>query len=531
MLRNYIYVALILSGALIVSALKVGSAQRRDVSSISPHAPVNSSIPKTWDEDGLRGSELPLTNPDYSPVQVPASFYYQVPERAICKSYPVYAPGREPDGYWEKLKSTPPEVVWGKDEKGVEHRPPLRTKADWVRAGELVFDASISYSDGPGLFPSLANVRDPKYNEAIRPPLSADGTLPFGAYVIRKQGKVEFGQLSCGMCHMRVLPDGKVIKGAQGNLPFDRTIKYNTAIFKELPPEDQKAALARITALSHVDYGMPWLQPDPIDAYGDLTFEKLEQMVDAVPPGVAARTGTSLLYPVQIPNLIGIKDRLYLDHTGLERHRGSADIMRYAALNQGMNIWGRYGNWIPAAKDGKLPLPASLGRYGDEQLYALSLFLYSLQPPPNPNKFDALTAAGQGVFKRLGCGGCHTPLLYTNNKLTLAKGFHLPANTYGDAVMPITVGTDSRLAFQTRRGTGYYKVPSLKGVWYRSPFEHGGSVATLEDWFNPARLRDDYVPTGFVGYNVKHRAVPGHEFGLNLSADDRRALIAFLRTL
>ncbi|MGE0758925.1 MAG: hypothetical protein AB7O38_18030 [Pirellulaceae bacterium] len=79
--------------------------------------------------------------------------------------------------------------------------------------------------------------------------------------------------------------------------------------------------------------------------------------------------------------------------------------------------------------------------------------------------------------------------------------------------------------------TGYYKVPSLKGVWYRGPFEHNGSVATLEDWFDPNRLKDDYVPTGFKGIGSKTRAVKGHEFGLQLSAEDKRALIAFLKTL
>jgi len=84
---------------------------------------------------------------------------------------------------------------------------------------------------------------------------------------------------------------------------------------------------------------------------------------------------------------------------------------------------------------------------------------------------------------------------------------------------------------KTRRGTGYYKVPSLKGVWYRGPFEHNGSVATLEDWLDPRRVRDDYVPTGDKAYGVKTRAVKGHEFGLELSAADRQALIAFLKTL
>jgi len=56
-------------------------------------------------------------------------------------------------------------------------------------------------------------------------------------------------------------------------------------------------------------------------------------------------------------------------------------------------------------------------------------------------------------------------------------------------------------------------------------------VATLEDWFDSCRLRDDYVPTGFIGHNRKTRAVKGHEFGLALAAEDKRALIAFLRTL
>ena len=54
---------------------------------------------------------------------------------------------------------------------------------------------------------------------------------------------------------------------------------------------------------------------------------------------------------------------------------------------------------------------------------------------------------------------------------------------------------------------------------------------SLEDWFDPKRLRDDYVPTGFKGYGVKTRAVKGHEFGLKLSPRDKQALIAFLKTL
>jgi hypothetical protein len=94
-----------------------------------------------------------------------------------------------------------------------------------------------------------------------------------------------------------------------------------------------------------------------------------------------------------------------------------------------------------------------------------------------------------------------------------------------------SVGTEAAAALETRKGTGLYKVPSLRGLWYRSLLSHDGSVASLEEWFDPARLGEGYVPKGFKGYQVEHRAVPGHEYGLKLEPDDKASLLAFLRTL
>ena len=71
---------------------------------------------------------------------------------------------------------------------------------------------------------------------------------------------------------------------------------------------------------------------------------------------------------------------------------------------------------------------------------------------------------------------------------------------------------------------------AIRGLWYRGPFTHDGSVATLEDWFDPSRLKDDYVPSGLKGPSPT-RAVKGHEFGLKLTAEEKKALIAFLMTL
>ena len=270
-----------------------------------------------------------------------------------------------------------------------------------------------------------------------------------------------------------------------------------------------------------------------------MPVEEIAAVHEVIPPEVMARHRASPFYPVQVPDLIGVQDRHYLDRTGLQQQRSIVDLMRYAALNQGGDDLASFDGFIPADfPDFKTladPDKAGFvfhGRYSDEQLYALALYVYSLKPPPNPNHLDATAARGQKIFTREGCATCHTPPLYTNNKLTPADGFTPPPGadeTYD--ILPISVGTDPDLTLKTRRGTGYYKVPSLRGVWYRGMFGHSGWCATLEDWFDPRRVRDDYVPTGFKPYGAKTYAVKGHPYGLKLSEDDRKALIAFLKTL
>ena len=95
-------------------------------------------------------------------------------------------------------------------------------------------------------------------------------------------------------------------------------------------------------------------------------------------------------------------------------------------------------------------------RLPGEALYALALYVYSLEPPPNPNPVDRKAAAGQKIFTQQGCPFCHTPPLYTNNKLTLAQGFPpLQEKPSTLDILPITVGTDPGLALKTRKGTGY----------------------------------------------------------------------------
>ena len=479
------------------------------------------AIPRTWDDAAMATLEVPLANPTGSPKHVPADYHYKIPVRPIYKQYRVYAPGHEPPGYLDWLKQQEPVIVW--DDGG--HRPALETEADWIKAGEMVFDAPIRYNT----VASLSNIRDPAWWARIGAQAATDGTLPGVRYTIRTKGKPEVGFGSCGNCHTRLMADGSLIKGAQGNFPFDRAqaFRYRT----RLTPESVRAIEFHL-------FAAPWLKPAPQNRLLDMAIDEIVSVHEAIPPGVLARHRSSLYYPTQVPDLIGVKYRHYLDRTGLQQQRSMVDLMRYAALNQGGDDLASYDGFVPEDLSNfrTLPDPAHLetvkGRYSDEQLYALALYLYSLEPPPNPNKFDNLAARGQKVFESEGCAGCHTPPLYSNNKLTLGEGFTPPPGAEQEYdILPISVGTDPSLTMKTRRGTGYYKVPSLKGVWYRSMFGHSGWCATLEDWFDPRRTRDDYIPTGFKPYGAKTYAVKGHAFGLDLNAEYRKALIAFLKTL
>jgi hypothetical protein len=156
----------------------------------------------------------------------------------------------------------------------------------------------------------------------------------------------------------------------------------------------------------------------------------------------------------------------------------------------------------------------------------------ALPPAKRSYRFDERAAAGEKIFRREGCVNCHTPPLYTSNKLTVAAGYIPPKDAPATLdILRLSVGTDPGLALKTRKGTGYYKVPSLKGVWYRGHYLHDGSVASLEEMFDPERDMDTHKPGGFIPVGETTHAIRGHEFGLRLNPGEREQLIAFLRTL
>ena len=243
-------------------------------------------------------------------------------------------------------------------------------EADWIRAGELVFDAPIRY-----LPLSNSSTSTPEFSRNM--PTARDGTLPFQQYVVRKKGIIEVGDASCGKCHTRVMPDGTVLKGAQGNFPDGR---ITAASLRRRAADDRDQGVARLAEyrnVQRINFGAPWIQPDPAEEYVN-SLEEYVASWAALIPGVEPR-GAGRQYAPQVPDLIGVKERRYLDHTGFVRHRSIGDLMRYAALNQDVGILVRYGDFRPADF---IQLGANW-RYSDEQLYALALYVYSLKPPQN----------------------------------------------------------------------------------------------------------------------------------------------------
>jgi hypothetical protein len=479
------------------------------------------TIPKTWDAAALETWATPLAGLNARPKHMTTARYYALPVDNL-RTYPVYAEGKEPPGYWEFLQKVGPQPL-------IEPEM-LKTEADWLNAGRIVFEQMdhIHLRTDDPKFIAMA-----RQGHGVSP--RPDGTAGNMRWVPTKEG-VALAFPNCGGCHVLQLQDGTLIPGAPGQAPQRRSGPPIRDPIVDVHREKRFVAGGSPVRMGpeplgmwlYQAFGMPWQSNDVNASLKTMTPPDFAAWLAAgVKGGALPRWNGSLYFPTKIPDLIGIKDRKYIDHTATHLNRGIGDIMRYAAMVSWAETTEFGGHQV--LRDGA-EMPKA--RRSDEALYALALYIQSLQPPRNPHPYDIDARAGEKLFHRERCAGCHTPPLYTNNKLTLAEGFTPPKDLPATLdVLPISVGTDPGLALHTRKGTGFYKVPSLKGVWYRGHYLHDGSVASLEEMFDPDRLKETHYPGGFTPPDKPQRAIKGHEFGLNLSHKERLQLIAFLRTL
>src|SRR5262245_26731941 len=179
------------------------------------------TIPRVWNEVELVSQHLPLADSRVSVAPLSAQRYYALPVRVMYKTYPIYHPDREPPGYMAWLAQQEPQV-------GTFDVARFGSEQAWIDYGREVF--TLPTGTDSELFATLITreqLRAPHWYEKVPIRLEQKtGIMPYARYVVREKGKVEIGTLACAMCHTRVLDDGRVILGAQGNFPFDRNGAY-----------------------------------------------------------------------------------------------------------------------------------------------------------------------------------------------------------------------------------------------------------------------------------------------------------------
>jgi hypothetical protein len=471
--------------------------------------------PKIWDDKALADWATPIAALGVRPAHYTAADYYALPGENL-KTYPVYRPDKEPPGYWEWLQKQKPQPL-----VDVAN---IRTQADWVRAGEEAFrmlDEPLFRTTDPG---KISGVRDQKTWDAVW--TYPDGSSQLYRWVVTPSG-VQLSTGACAGCHTRIEPDGTAVKAAPRSHPPEPFQKF-AGIGLAVNPVYNRYAGNPFQVQTWKRYTVPWAPDGRVERLRSAEADQSRALFAADLPETFARDHGSPFYTSKIPDLNILRYSRYIDATGTHRLRGPEDIARYSALVMGCDPMQFGEHQILSPEQRRIRV-----RFADEVLYAVGVYLLSLEPRRNPRSHDrALVERGREVFRRQTCVQCHAPPNYTTGKLTLAQGYAVQANHPNKAdIMNVSVGTDPGLAMKTRKGTGFYKIPSLRGVWYRPLLLHDGSVASLEEMFDPARLKPDHVPGGWKGPAVTKRAISGHPFGLNINPEDKTALLAFLKSL
>lgn len=186
-------------------------------------------------------------------------------------------------------------------------------------------------------------------------------------------------------------------------------------------------------------------------------------------------------------------------------------------------------------------------------------YLGDLAPPKYPFKVDATLAAAGAATYAASCAQCHEsegPRARTP----------IPADEIGTDRSRLQAWSEQSAAALNAFGEGHgwkfsgfrqpsagYLAPPLDGVWLSAPYLHNGSVPTLADLLEPSESRParfwagydvyDQARVGFVSHGPEAQRLGtvfdtttpgnsngGHDYGTSLSAEDKRALLEYLKT-
>ena len=484
-------------------------------------------VPRIWDDAALGEWATPVAGLNIRPSHYSSTEYYAAPIDNF-NTYPVYHPEKEPAGYWLELQTKKPEPLVDASK--------IRSREDWIAAGKRAFeemDSPLLRTNDPAL---IAEARNKSWFD--RAFTFGDGSVVGLRWVVTDRGLM-LGTRACAACHIDEAPDGRVVIGGPTGSPRPGGLPFAPFGMTLVGAQGTGWRLQRVYTGDSLSVGVwreftvPWTPDERIERFRTMTQGEFQKTAAGLfgtsfGGGVFARTNGSPFAVTKIVDLQNLRYSRYLDATATHQLRGAEDVARYAALVTGADRMDFGSHRILSDEQRHVRF-----RYADAVLYAIGTYLLSLEPPRNPNPAPAdVLKRGQQLFQQQGCANCHAPPNYTNGKLTLAAGWQPPANhPYRDDILPVSVGTDPNSALKTRKGTGLYKIPSLRGVWYRPRLLHDGSLTSLEEMFDAARLKPDYRPGGWSVPGETPRGVAGHVFGLSLNSDDKSALLAFLRSL
>jgi hypothetical protein len=294
-----------------------------------------------------------------------------------------------------------------------------------------------------------------------------------------------------------------------------------------------------------------------------------------VPPGVVS--GPPDVGFTSIPNLSGRALRSSLLYDGVYAPVGAEPFTRLDTSRIAVSHVDSLAGIIAFFTVSTMGVSPDVGERAIPQVQTAVEWLASrYQSPPFPGTIDSTQMrAGEVVFARR-CTQCHGTYAAggTPRRLVSFPNRLVPQNVMGtdsarwfavDEVLIKRLGETAYARHMAVRRTGGYVAPILSGLWATAPYLHNGSVPTMWQFLNPelraarfyvgghaldfatmgiaGRLGEDGVFVYPVGYEPWSRAQlydtsrpgmsnRGHERQLDgLTADDKRALIEYLKTL
>ena len=186
-------------------------------------------------------------------------------------------------------------------------------------------------------------------------------------------------------------------------------------------------------------------------------------------------------------------------------------------------------------------------------------YLSDLKPPKYPFAVDSTLAAAGATTYAATCAQCHDANgARASSPIPVAEigtdGSRLDAWTARSAEAFNAFGEGHGWKFSGfRKPASGYVAPPLDGVWLNAPYLHNGSVPTLSDLLEPPANRParfwrgwdvyDQARVGFISDGPDARRFGtlfdvtqpgngngGHTYGTTLSAEQKRALVEYLKT-